>query len=82
MRAKKEKYLNNLKYYRKQSDLSQTEFANKCGWYGCQARVANYEAGLREPSLSDVRRMIGVLMSAGVTCTLDDVFPTEVRKKA
>lgn len=77
MSVKKKKYANNLRKYRNEAGLTQDQFAALCKWKNAQGRIANYEAGVREPSLSDVRIMVGVLITQGVMVTIDDVFPTE-----
>lgn len=52
----------NLKRYRKLAELTQEQLAHACGWSG-QSRIANYEAGKREPTFADadaLARALGV----------------------
>jgi putative transcriptional regulator len=77
MKQKKKKFLNNLQKFRKEAGLTQDQFAALCKFKNGQARIANYESGLREPSLNDCRIIVGVLNSQGILCDLDQVFPQE-----
>lgn len=45
---------NNIKKIRMERGYSQLKLSELCGW-DSQSRVSNYEAGAREPSLSDLR---------------------------
>lgn len=72
---------NNLKYFRERAGLTQWDIAVRLGWpvqpnkTTASPRVQNYEAGRRQPSIEDARRIVQVLKSAGLNVTLDDVFP-------
>lgn len=46
---------------RKAKGLSQTQLGNECDWERGQARVSNYEKGLREPNLADLRTLANAL---------------------
>jgi len=74
---KKTRYLNNLKKYRARTEMTQEEFATACGWKGRQQRIYLYESGRREPTLSDVRKIISTLKDLGVRASIDGVFPTD-----
>lgn len=65
--------MNKLPHYRNKAGLSQEALGALCGWR--QGRIGHYETGRRTPSLDDSRRIVKALKSAGVKCTLDDVFP-------
>jgi transcriptional regulator with XRE-family HTH domain len=41
---------------RKAAGLTQSDLATRCGWESA-SRVGNYEQGIREPSLADLRAM-------------------------
>lgn len=45
-------FAHNLKRYRAAAKLTQEQLAHACGWSG-QSRIANYEAGSREPTFDD-----------------------------
>lgn len=75
---KKKRYLNNLKKYRRDCGLTQIQFAKECKFKTGQARVALYESGLRDPSLSDIRLMIEVFKRHGMKhASINELFPTE-----
>lgn len=46
---------------RKAKGFSQTQLGNECNWEKGQARVSNYEKGLREPNLADLRTLATAL---------------------
>lgn len=50
----------NLRRFRKAARLTQEELAHACGWSG-QSRIANYEAGKREPTLAELTLLVGAL---------------------
>lgn len=50
----------NLRRYRKAKGLTQEQLAHICGWGG-QSRVANYEKGIRQPSLDEVQTVASAL---------------------
>ncbi|MBM1145618.1 helix-turn-helix domain-containing protein [Alcanivorax sp. ZXX171] len=64
-----------IRQLRKQRGLSQAALAAACGWDSA-SRIGNYEAGSREPSLSDLETLASAL---GVTVSgllgLDNVAP-------
>lgn len=68
---------NRLKKHREDAGLTQTHLAELCGWGPRQSRIANYERGVSNPSLTDCRILVAALNRAGLDCTLDDVFPPE-----
>ena len=75
---KKKRYLNNLKKFRRECGLSQVQFAEECKFKGGQARIALYEGGLRDPSLTDIRTMVEVLKRHGAKhASINALFPTE-----
>lgn len=76
---KKKRYLNNLKQYRRQCGLTQEQLAKECKFNNGQARIALYESGQREPTLSDIRVMIDVFKRHGCKgASINELFPTEV----
>lgn len=56
-------FRDNLRKFRKAARLTQEQLALACGWSG-QSRIANYEAGTREPTLDEVASLAAAL---GVT---------------
>lgn len=44
-------FKDNLRLFRKAAGLSQEALALACGWSG-QSRIANYDKGIREPSIA------------------------------
>lgn len=54
-----------LKALRLRAQLTQPQMAERCGW-DSQSRISQYETEKREPSLSDLEKMAGVL---GVSIT-------------
>lgn len=64
-----------LKKYRLKAGLTQAELADLANFPNGQRRVSYYESGDRVPVLDDCRLLVSVLNQAGVSCTLDDVFP-------
>lgn len=67
----------NIKPIRRLIKVTQTQLAEKCGWEDAQSRISNYENGIREPSLQDMRRIVAALQELGAECSLDSVFPPE-----
>lgn len=67
--------MNNIAKSRKELGISQAKLASSLGWGA--SRIANYELGLRVPSLSDCRLIVIAFQVQGLTCSLDDLFPTE-----
>lgn len=72
--------MNRISEYRARAGLSQTSLAESLGWG--QGRLGNYEREHREPGLSECRAIVGALNAAGVSCSLDDVFPPEEASQA
>lgn len=72
--------MNFLKSYRNQVGKTQLQLASESN-LGTSSRIANYESGIREPSLEDCRSLVAALASAGAVndagelVSLDDVFP-------
>ncbi|WP_108163205.1 helix-turn-helix transcriptional regulator [Saccharospirillum sp. MSK14-1] len=72
-----------LKSYRLKAGISQFQLAAIAGFSDGQRRISHYESGNRKPGLTDCRILVSALNSAGVPCTLDDVFPpTQEHQKA
>ncbi|SMB88014.1 putative transcriptional regulator [Pasteurella testudinis DSM 23072] len=65
--------MNNIAKIRGDIGVTQIQLANELG-FG-QPRVANYENGLRVPSLRDCRKIVAALNKLGATVTIDRVFP-------
>lgn len=65
--------MNHLSKVRKSIGLTQSQLACLCGWK--QSRIANYEIGIRKPSLNECRAIINALNKSGAKCSLDTVFP-------
>lgn len=57
----------NLKEIRKERGMTQQQLADSCGMKN--TRIANYEAGIREPRLQDAQKIAVVL-----NCTLDELI--------
>lgn len=53
-------FAKNIKKRRLELGLTQEQLAHACGWPG-QSRVANYEKGLREPTINDIQTLAKVL---------------------
>lgn len=67
--------MNLIRDLRERSDLTQARLRKELGW--SQARLANYELGIRKPGLDEARKIVLALNALGVECTLDDVFPNK-----
>lgn len=65
--------MNAIREFRDKAGLSQERLGASCGL--TKAAISNYETGARTPDLATGRRIVRVLNEAGVSCTLDDVFP-------
>lgn len=50
-----------LRRLREARDLTQGELMAACGWKGSNSRITNYEQGLNEPKLSDIKLMADAL---------------------
>lgn len=67
--------MNNIAKGRKHLGISQAKLAGTLGWGA--SRIANYELGIRTPSLNDCRLIVLAFQKQGLACSLDDIFPTE-----
>ncbi len=60
---------------------SQQELATRCGWKSVPSRVANYERGVREPNLHDLKLISKVLgVSLGWLVEESDLDATDTEK--
>lgn len=65
--------MNKIAQVRKDLGITQVQLALKLG---CgQGRIANYELGIRVPSLATARKIVTALNSFGANLSVDDVFP-------
>lgn len=72
---------NNLKKFRtSKKGLTQAKLACLCGWPGAGSRIGNYENSRIDLYLNIAREIVWALNEAGVTCTLDEVFPAPLRE--
>lgn len=71
--------MNKISHARKKAGITQSQLAAALGWN--QSRIGNYEAGVRTPDLYSCRRIVEVLNSLGVECSLDSVFPSKNQLK-
>lgn len=60
---------------RKAANLTQQQLADLVGL--TQAAIGHYENMRRTPGLLECRNIVRALISQGVACTLDDIFPEE-----
>ncbi|POY47696.1 helix-turn-helix transcriptional regulator [Avibacterium paragallinarum] len=67
--------MNNISKFRNQIGLTQAQLAEHLGW--SQPRIANYETGVRKPSLFVAREIVAGLNRLGCKVSLDDVFPLQ-----
>lgn len=65
--------MNNISQIRGQLGITQRELAHHIGWG--QPRIANYETGLREPSLGVAQKIVQALNALGAQVSIEDVFP-------
>lgn len=65
--------MNQIRQIREGTGISQVELYRLLGWK--QSRIANYEAGLRTPSLRHAREIVSALTKLGAICTLESAFP-------
>ncbi|WP_272538568.1 helix-turn-helix transcriptional regulator [Providencia sp. PROV197] len=72
--------MNNIAKSRRQLGLSQAKLASILGWGA--SRIANYELGIRTPSLNDCRLIVMAFQKQGHACSLDDLFPTKKQHAA
>ncbi|MBA6089356.1 helix-turn-helix transcriptional regulator [Pseudomonas monteilii] len=68
--------MNRIAEIRKSAGIKQRDLVARLGW--TQARLSNYESGLRLPGLSECRAITAALNDLGAKCGLDDVFPPEL----
>lgn len=71
--------MNRIKEFRELAVMTQEALANELGL--SQGAVAHYENGKRTPDLDVCRNIVIVFANAGVSVTLDDVFPPKVKPK-
>ena len=68
--------LNNIRKIRLENGVSQASMVIKLGY--SQPRMSQYEAGQRDPSLRECRRIVKAFRKHGIKgCTLSSVFPDE-----
>ncbi|AWC92343.1 helix-turn-helix transcriptional regulator [Morganella morganii] len=65
--------MNNIAKARKELGVSQAKLARILGWGA--SRIANYELGIRTPSLHDCRLIVMAFKKQGLAYSLDDLFP-------
>ncbi len=68
--------MNRIAEIRKSAGIKQRDLVARLGW--TQARLSNYESGLRMPGLSECRAITAALNDLGAECGLDDVFPPDL----
>lgn len=66
--------MNNISQIRGQLGITQRQLAQHIGWG--QPRIANYETGLRAPSLVVAQKIVQALNSLGAKVCIEDVFPS------
>lgn len=71
--------MNKIKEIREAAGISQAKLYRQLGW--SQARLSNYEQGIRKVGLDEARSVVSALNAMGVQCTLDDVFPPITSQK-
>ncbi|EHM9266713.1 helix-turn-helix transcriptional regulator [Salmonella enterica] len=72
--------MNNLKKLRKEAGISQASLADALGV--SQGAIAHYEKGIRKLNVESAKKVIEALNTHGVSCTFEDVFPTQKVNKA
>lgn len=65
--------MNRIREVRRLAGLTQAALFRQLKW--TQARLSNYELGIRNPGLNEARSIVGALNDLGADCTLDEVFP-------
>lgn len=70
--------MNQIAEIRKSVGKSQTDLATAIGWKNT-SRIGNYELGIRTPKLNECRAIVSGLNKLGANCTLDDVFPPQLK---
>lgn len=71
--------MNRIREVREAAGVTQSVLYRQLGWK--QPRLANYEAGIRTPSLGDARAIVAALNALGVVGDLVDVFPPETEQQ-
>lgn len=71
--------MNQIRHFRESSSLSREDLAKAIGRK--EAAIGHYELGRRIPGLEVARKIVIALNTAGVSCSLDDVFPPSKTKK-
>ena len=66
-------HMNRIKEIREAAGISQVMLYRQLGW--SQARLSNYEQGIRKVGLDEARSVVSALCAMGAKCTLDEVFP-------
>lgn len=64
--------MQNLRELRNKANLTQSELASLVGL--TQGSIGHYENGKRELSVTEAKKIINVLASKGVHCTLDGLY--------
>lgn len=72
--------MNNVRKIREGAGISQASLRRELNWN--QSRLANYEAGRRNPGLEEARKIVLALNTLGAACGLDDVFPPPARERS
>lgn len=72
--------MNPLKQFREQVGMSRGELAIAVGLQTAGA-IEHYEADRRTPPLPTARKIVSILNTKGVECSLDDVFPPPKPRK-
>ncbi|HBM0095482.1 TPA: helix-turn-helix transcriptional regulator [Salmonella enterica subsp. enterica serovar Blitta] len=72
--------MNNLKKLRKAAGISQASLADILDV--SQGAIAHYEKERRKLNVDSAKKIIEALNTHGVSCTFEDVFPTQNGKKA
>ncbi|HDR0632278.1 helix-turn-helix transcriptional regulator [Pasteurella multocida] len=67
--------MNKIAQIRNKLGITQSQLAEKIGWG--QPRIANYEAGIRMPSLAVAQEIVKALNAFGADTSIDDVFPAK-----
>lgn len=72
--------MNHVRKIREKAGITQADLRRSLGWN--QSRLANYEAGLRVPGLTEARLIVDALNTLGAKCGLDDAFPPSKSQSA
>ncbi|MBE2898108.1 helix-turn-helix transcriptional regulator [Pasteurellaceae bacterium 20609_3] len=65
--------MSNLAQIRKKAGLTQYQIADALGWN--QPRIANYEKGIRTPSVNDCHKLVSFFANHGVKTSINELFP-------